>query len=159
GARWDEIQARLVAFLALASQGVLFWLLWETIIFHSPLYFATSKYSAHEIDVVGYHYTNNINSLTRSVGTYLDAMRLTFADWTLPRVAVGAARAVFRFLRRRGRGAVAPRVLLTVPLFTVFSLSRGQSAIWIRAPADLADLSYNIRYGAIAAPLIAIFGG
>jgi hypothetical protein len=109
--------------------------------------------------VLGYHYTNNINSLTHSAGTYLDAMRLNFADWTLALMAAGIALVIARFLRSRGRSEMAPLVLLTIPLFNVFSLFRGQSAIWIRDPSDLADFSYNIRYGAIAPPLIAVFGG
>lgn len=156
GARRDEIQARAVAFLALAAQGVFLWLLWETIIFNNPLYFATSKYSAHVIDVLYYGYTENVGSIARSVHTYLDAMLISFPVWALVLAGLGLTVQGWRIWKQRGSG-LASTVLLGIPVFFIFSLYRGQAAIYLAQDAD--DLHYNIRYGLVSAPLIAVFGG
>lgn len=156
GATRVEIQARVVAFLALAAQGVVLWLVWETMIFGNPLYFATSKYSAHVIDVLYYGYTENVGDIARSVQTYLAAVHLSFPRWSLLLAALGLGVLGLRIWRSAGRW-VAASLLLAIPAFFVLSLFRGQAAIYLARDAD--DLHYNIRYGLVSAPLIAVFGG
>jgi hypothetical protein len=48
-------------------------------------------------------------------------------------------------------------LLLAIPAFFLLSLYRGQAAIYLARDAD--DLHYNIRYGLVSAPLVAVFGG
>jgi len=153
--RWAEIQARMVTFLALGALGVVFWLIWETVIFHDPLFFSHSKYSAHVIDVVYYGFSQNAGNLAGAISTYWQAMA---AIIPLPLLLLAAAGVVLYLWRegRRGRLArVAPLALLGIPAYFVLSMVTGQGAMYV-APAG--QLHYNVRYGLIALPLVAVFG-
>jgi hypothetical protein len=149
-----EIQARLIAFLTVAGLGVVFWLLWETIIFHDPLFFAHSRYSAHAIDVVAYGIDQNVHHLGTAIATYWQALQANVPGWELALAGAGLALYLVREFRTPRNARIAPLILLGVPLYFIIVLYTGEGAIDMRSTPY-----YNVRYGTIAVPLVAAFAG
>jgi len=153
---WGEVQARLIAFLVMAAQGVVLWLIWETLIFHDPLFFSHSKYSAHEIDVVAFGINQNVHNLPGSIYTYWQAMVANAPVQQLLLAVLGLALFVAREARNWRTARVAPLALIAVPLYFILTMYTGQAAIDIAPPGGA---HYNIRYGLIAVPLVLTFAG
>jgi len=129
------------------------WLfVWEYPIFGHPLYFATSKYSAHAIDVVGGGNFQTGGNLRFSIHEYLGAVRECISDAALGLAAAGIGVYLVRLYRRR-EVLLSPAYLLGIPLFYVTSLYLRQSAIVVRPDTFY---SLNIRYGLTIIPLVAL---
>jgi hypothetical protein len=152
GQPFAETQARLIAFLVIAAMGIVFWLIWETLIFHDPLFFSHSKYSAHAIDVVAFGIDQSVGNLSVALSTYWQAMTANIPLWQIALAGAGLAVYLARELRRPRTARIAPLVLLAVPAYFVVTLYLGQGAIDMRSAPY-----YNVRYGTIALPLIAAF--
>ncbi len=149
----EELEGRLIAFASLAWVGVFLWLVWEMVIFGHPLYFAQSKYSAHVIDVVSYGVNQSQGNFWATVATYLMAVKINIALPLLFASVIGFLLYVFQTIRSP-KHHISALVLLSVPLFYITSLFLGQTAI---GNLDQYGHYYNIRYGLIMLPVVAIF--
>lgn len=149
----EELEGRFIAFASLAWVGVLLWLVWETVIFGDPLYFAHTKYSAHAIDVVASGINQSQGNLWATVATYLMAVKVNVALPLLYASVVGFLLYVVQTIRS-SKHHISALVLLSVPLFYITSLFLGQTAI---GNLDQYGHYYNIRYGLVALPVVAIF--
>jgi hypothetical protein len=151
-----RVEANAVLFTVIAGYGILMWFLYNLIIFHDPLYFIHSQYSAQSqqlaLQQVGLLGTKG--SLLESLRTYGWAV----LDDLGPIITIAGAVAIvvvcaFRDATRRR--AVAVFALLGAPIaFNVVALWLGQTTI--RVPERPPFGMFNDRYGLVALPLVAV---
>jgi hypothetical protein len=151
-----EVEANVVLFVAIGGYGIVLWVLYNLIIFHNPLYFIQSTYSAQAQQKVLSHVgmLKTSGHLMLSVLTY----GWTVIDVLGPTLAIAAALSVLALFLIKGptrRRSVAVLVLLAAPLlFNAFSLWRGQTTV--RVPQVSPYGMWNDRYGTMALPLAAV---
>ncbi len=157
------IEANSLLFGILGGLGIVLWILWNTIIFHDPLYFQHSEFSSqaqqktlptqlqylHTKILITYH------ELWQSIHSYsLDAIyNVGLILFTLALIAV----IIFFFRRRVTSEMVAASIFLVPFPFYVFALYTAQAVIFVpgaapaHAPVNITF--YNVRYGVeIVAP-------
>jgi hypothetical protein len=147
-------EANIVLFAVVGGYGVVLWLLYNQIIFHDPLYFLHSNYSAHAIDGPQAKFGRLVTHgrLLESVLTY---------GWAAlglvgPVMLISAGVAIVVIVARRspqGRTLLILGVLLVPVIFGVVSLYLGQSTIWV--PQRPPHAMYNDRYTVVALPFVA----
>jgi hypothetical protein len=155
-ARRHEAEANGVVYGVIGGYGVVLWVLYNLIIFHNPLYFIQSTFSAQSQQValskVGMLVTNG----------HLGASILTYG-WTVfdvvgPLSTVAGCLCGILLWAVRGRDGdrtAAVLSLLFVPVaFNVVSLWLGQSTL--RVPQVAPFGMWNDRYGIMALPFVAV---
>jgi len=157
--RRQSPQATLVLFVAIGCYGIALWFLYNLIIFHDPLYFLHSAYSAQAINGAQAQFglLGTKGSVWQSTLTYgwdvLDVVGgpvLIVAGLSI----VGLA-AIRHPERRRTLFSLG---LLSAPvLFEIVSLYAGQTTI--RVPQLFPHQMWNDRYGLMAIPLCAVAAG
>lgn len=152
-------QANLVLFAVIGGYGIALWFLYNLIIFHDPLYFLHSAYSAQAINGAQAQFglLGTKGSLAESMLTYgWDVVDVVGA----PVLVVGCLSTVLllavRHPERRRTGFTLG--LLAAPfLFEVLSLYAGQTTI--RVPQIFPYGMWNDRYGVVALPFCAVAAG
>ncbi len=152
-------QASLVLFGAIALYGLVLWVLYNLIIFHDPLYFLHSAYSAQAINGAQAQFglLGTKGSVWQSVLTYgWDVVDVVGGPiLILAGVSLVALTAVRHPDRRRTLFTMA---LLAAPVaFEAVSLYAGQTTI--RVPQLFPHEMWNDRYGVVALPLCAVAVG
>jgi hypothetical protein len=149
-------QAKLVLFVAVAGYGLVLWFLYNLIIFHDPLYFLHSAYSAQAINggQAQFGLLGTKGSVTQTLLTYGWTM-IDVVGWpvlVLAAVSIAVLLLVRHPDRRRTLFAL---VLLAGPVaFEFASLYAGQTTI--RVPQVAPHAMWNDRYGVVALPLCAV---
>jgi hypothetical protein len=149
-------EANVVVYVVVGFYGIALWFLYNLTIFHNPLYFLNSAYSAQVI--------NGAQAKFGLLGTKgsLRLSTLTYG-WDMvdvvSRVVLGAAALcavivlVLRHRERRRTGFVL--TLLAAPVvFEVLTLFAGQ--ITIRVPQLYPHGTWNVRYGLMVLPFCAV---
>ena len=152
-------QASLVLFVAIACYGLVLWFLYNLIIFHDPLYFLHSAYSAQAINGAQAQFglLGTKGSVWQSFLTYgWDMVDVVGAPvLILGGVSLVALAAIRHPERRRTLFTLA---LLGAPVvFEFLSLYAGQTTI--RVPQLFPHGMWNVRYGVLAVPLCAVAAG
>lgn len=158
---WSRLEGRLVIFSTLALFGILIWLAWGGLILGDPLYFTHSEFSAKSQQNSWYErgelpaYKNIFVSIMYY--TVNSAQTVGFL------VTVVAVLGIISFVRSRDdiqKGLIL--LILLVPyIFNVLTLYLGQSVIFIPGltPSSFEWTLFNVRYGTMMVPIIAIFVG
>jgi Dolichyl-phosphate-mannose-protein mannosyltransferase len=156
--RHEETEANVVLFISIGGYGIVLWVLYNLVIFHDPLYFIHSSFSAQSQQMTLAHVgmLGTKHNLIESVLTYCWAV----IDVVGPVVGVMGSLAglVFFFRARDRRRVLAVFILLLAPVaFNVLSLWLGQSTIHVpqRPPHGM----WNDRYGVMALPFLAVAAG
>jgi hypothetical protein len=151
----QRLEAQLVAFLSIPAFTMMLWVFYNTLIFGSPLAFATGAGSAAEFAT---QYAQQTDFTAR--GDLIEAVRVfgwTMVDTIGPIVLLaGAVGIVVGALAMRGW--VAGLVLLlpaSVIAFNVISLYVGASVVLNQHVTPELDLT-NVRYGVLAIPFAAV---
>lgn len=155
---YKKIEGVLILFLTLASFGVVLWFLWNLLIFKDPLYFAFGPFSAHsqqqQLDQAGVLATKGNWLLSLKVYGYA----LFYNTYTIP--ALLALMGVIRLIFDKTL-SVAIRTSTTALLapfyFNVLALYLGFSVLFIQGISG--DTWFNVRYGIMLMPTIAIYIG
>ncbi|KKS98116.1 MAG: family 2 glycosyl transferase [Candidatus Gottesmanbacteria bacterium GW2011_GWA2_43_14] len=151
-------EGTLILFGTLAGVGILLWFLWNTLIFNDPLYFAYGPFSARtqqkQMELAGVLSTKN--NLLLSLKVYLFA--LIYNSYAYNAV-LGLIGAIVFFTDKNIKPHVrfAATVLLTPLIFNVLALFMGHSVLFIQGISG--DTWFNVRYGLMMLPSIAIFAG
>lgn len=147
-----------ILFATLAGFGVFLWLLWNLIIFGDPLYFAFGPYSAHaqqqQIDEAGELVTKG--NLLLSLKFYFYAMFYN-SNAFLSILAMFGALVLWFDKSIKTPVKVATTALLAPFFFNVLALFLGHSVLFIQGLSG--NTWFNIRYGVMLVPSIAIFIG
>lgn len=155
---YGRAEGTFLLFATLAGFGVALWLLWNLLIFGDPLFFAFGEYSAHsqqeQLEAAGVLATKG--NWLFSLKVYFYA--LVFNSGALP-VLLGAMGAAVLWLDRRLSAGVrlAALVLIAPLLFNILALYLGHSVLFVQGLSG--DVWFNVRYGVMMMPSIAIFIG
>lgn len=145
-------------YTTLAGIGIALWFLWNLLIFKDPLYFALGPFSAHaqqeQLASAGVLATQH--NLLLSMKLYLYALAYNANAFILFLGTIGAvllwcSKKVAGNLRLVSTALVAPLV------FNIIALYLGFSVLFVQGISG--DTWFNVRYGIMMAPSIAIFTG
>ncbi|HVZ12072.1 MAG TPA: hypothetical protein VG965_03500 [Patescibacteria group bacterium] len=158
---FTKLQGLTVLFATLAFLGIVGWFAWDGLILGDPFYFKDSQYSA-EVQQQAWLKRNELpamHNLPVAFGYYyVDTMAnvgVVFFDIAL----VGSG---YYLIKKRNALAFVVSIVLMIPfIFNVISLFLGQSVIFIPelTPASYEWRLFNVRYGILMLPGVAIFVG
>lgn len=149
--------ANLIVYGTLGGIGIVLWLVWNLVIFGSPLAFLSGTYSsqAQTQSFIAGGYATTYHSLWQSARTYAIAT----AESIGPLVFALGALGVFVFLlgRRFSSDALAACSLLVPFAFYVAAFYLGQDVMFVPHANHPPYIFYNARFGAEMAAPAAIF--
>jgi hypothetical protein len=156
--QWDKLEGRLLLFGSIAFFAIALWLLWGWVILGDPLYFTHSVFSAKSQqnswlakgELPAYKHLG-VSFLYYFVTAMSNAGVLMFA--------VALVGIVWFLLKSSNKHRYYILLILLVPfIFNVLTLYLGQSVIFIPhiTPLGFDWRLFNVRYGAMAVPLVAI---
>ncbi|QQS20955.1 MAG: hypothetical protein IPL87_00135 [Candidatus Moraniibacteriota bacterium] len=155
---YRKAEGRFILFATLGGFGVFLWLLWNLLIFGDPLFFAFGPYSAHtqQQDLQSAGMLPTKGDWFLSAKMYFYALAYNTNAWVL---ALGFVGTILLFLDRRvSRNARFASLALFAPLFfNILALYLGHSVLFIQGLSG--DTWFNIRYGIMMMPSVAIFAG
>jgi hypothetical protein len=157
-ARIAETEGKTLLFLTLAAFGIALWLMWNLLIFKDPFFFAFGPYSAKaqqdQLELSGVLLTKNDWWL--SAKYYLYALAYNSNTYL---VILGFIATVVFFLDKKEskEAKLASTTLLAPFFFNVLALYLGHSVIFVQGLSG--DTWFNVRYGIMLMPSIAIFVG
>lgn len=155
---YEVAEGSIVLFCTLAGLGVVLWLLWNQLIFNDALYFAFGPFSAHaqqqQLQQAGILATKG--NLLLSTKTYLYALVYNAGAFNAFLAVCGAI--AFWGSKKISADRKIGNTLLFVPiLFNIVALYLGHSVLFIQGISG--NTWFNVRYGSMAVPSIAIFVG
>ena len=155
---YSQAEGTFVLFCTLAGFGVFLWLFWNLMIFKDPLYFVFGPYSAYaqqtQLDHAGVLPSKGNWDLSAKIYWY--ALAYNSGVFTL---ILGGAGLLFLLLSRKlSTGTKMASLALLAPLaFNILALYLGHSVLYVQGISG--DTWFNIRYGVMMMPSIAIFIG
>lgn len=155
--KWSAIEGVSVLFVTLASLGAILWFGWNLIIFGDPLYFATGEFSAKaQQDVLAA--SDNLETkgnVLLSMSTYYYA---AVGNVGVLIVFVGVIGWFYYMWQARTWLLKALGLVFLAPLaFNILALYLGHSVIHL--PQTVGQTWFNVRYGLLVLPWLAIFIG
>lgn len=151
-------EAMFIFFLTLAAFGIFLWLAWNQLIFKDMFYFAFGPYSARaqqlQMEQAGVLPTKG--NLLLSLKVYFYALAYNTGAFTLILGVFGAITLWFD-KNLKNELKIALTALFTPLVFNVLALYLGHSALFIQGMSG--DTWFNVRYGLMMIPSIAIFVG
>ena len=147
-----------ILFATLAGLGIALWLLWNALIFKDPFYFSFGPYSARaqqeQLEQAGVLATKG--DLFLSLKIYLLALVYNSYAFNAFLGLLGAI--LFWTDKKLKTGVKVVSLLLLAPLlFNILALYLGHSVLFIQGVSG--NTWFNVRYGAMMVPSIAIFMG
>lgn len=145
-------------FATLAGFGIFLWFMWNLIIFGDPLYFVSGPYSARAqqqlLEEAGILATKG--NLLYSIKTYFYALIYNSNAFIL---VLGVIGAVALWLDKKITLSIklASTTLVAPLIFNIIALYMGQSVIFVQGISG--DTWFNVRYGIMLMPSLAIFIG
>ncbi len=151
-------EGMIVLFCTLAGFGIFLWLLWNQLIFQDAFYFAFGPFSAHaqqeQLEQAGVLLTKG--NMLLSMKIYLYALAYNAGAFSAFLATVGAF--FFWFNKKIHFDLRVGALLLLVPIaFNITALYLGHSVLFIQGLSG--DTWFNVRYGAMAIPAVAILAG
>ncbi|MHB8682706.1 MAG: hypothetical protein ACYC9X_00070 [Dehalococcoidia bacterium] len=152
-------QAYAISFGMLALYGIVLWFLWNALILGNPLYFSRGEFSASAINAATRQYLDTLRPTAQGNIWMAVTDALGAAYWNAGPIvsAIGAAGFVYWVLRERLRPAQLPLLLLLVPGVALCAAILSGDAIVLLPTPD--DRTFNIRYGLVLLPAIAVYAG
>jgi hypothetical protein len=148
----------IIMFSTLAGFGIALWFLWNQLIFKDALYFAFGPYSAHaqqeQLAIAGDLATKG--NLLFCIKVYLFSVAYNCNTFISILSVIGAIALWFDKKLQTSIKVVAT-VLLAPLIFNILSLYLGQSVLFIQGLSG--GTWFNVRYGILLMPSIAIFVG
>lgn len=155
---YKTAEGTVVLFGTLASLGILGWLGWNQLIFKDALYFAFGPFSAHaqqtQLQSAGVLQTEG--NILLSTKVYLYALIYNTGAFSALLGLIGAVM-FFADKRTEGKLRFAALALFGPLLFNIVALFLGHSVLFIQGISG--PTWFNVRYGAMMIPSIAVFIG
>jgi hypothetical protein len=158
---WQKIgiqkaRGMVIFFCTLGGLGIVMWLIWNLLIFRDPFYFAFGPFSAHaqqaQLETAGELPTKG--NLIMSFKAYFYAVVYNSYTYT---AILGLIGGVVLLLDKRIKPYVrfASLALFAPFVFNVLALFLGHSVLFL--PEVIGETWFNVRYGMMLLPSIAIF--
>ncbi len=155
---YKAAEGMFLFFCVLSGFGVVLWLLWNLLIFKDPLYFVFGPYSAHaqQAQLASAGVLPTKGNLLLSLKFYFYALAYNTGAFTLFLGMVGAI--VLWLDKKLPTGVKMASTALFAPLiFNVLALYQGHSVLFIQGLSG--NTWFNVRYGLMMMPSVAIFIG
>jgi hypothetical protein len=154
---YKEMEGKVILFVTLGGFGIALWLLWNLLIFDDPLYFAFGPFSAHaqQTQLLTAGELPSKNNILLSTKLYLYA--LIFNSYALPVILGLFGFIALWFSKIKTELKIASLSLLAPLFFNIIALYFGHSVLFIQGISG--DTWFNVRYGIMLAPTIAVFSG
>lgn len=155
---YRKIEGTYILFGTLAGLGIMLWFLWNQLIFKDALYFALGPYSAHAQQQILAQAGNLLTkgNFLNSIQTYLYALFYNSNTFIATLSFFGTI--VFLLDKKINLSVKFATSALIAPLiFNIFALYLGFSVLFIQGING--DTWFNVRYGMMMLPSIAIFVG
>ncbi|MBP9669941.1 hypothetical protein KBD75_00920 [Candidatus Woesebacteria bacterium] len=156
--RFSRMEGITVLFSTLAVMGVVGWFVWNLLIFRDPLYFMLGEFSAHAqqlvMEAAGALPTKHDLLLSLKVYFY----SFFYSSYTYPAIlAIIAYIYMWRDKTINLESRFASLALWAPLAFNILALYFGFSVIYVQGISG--DTWFNIRYGVMLAPTLAIMIG
>lgn len=153
---YRETEGITILFLTLGSLVIVLWFVWNWAIYNDPLYFIFGPFSAHaqqeQIYQAGELYTKG--NILLSVKSYIYA--LLYNSYSIPAILALFGFIGFLFDKKYKKDLKIASLALVSPFaFNVLALYLGHSVLFVQGV--LTDTWFNIRYGIMLMPSIAVF--
>jgi hypothetical protein len=156
---YKKAEGNLILFISLGGLGIGLWLLYNLLIFGYPFYFAFNEFSAFAqqtaIAYLGELLTKG--NLVLSFLAYTQAVILTQGIIFSLLAVIGIL--VFTVKSRLSISSLSVFIFLIPFVFNVFALYKGQSVIWTPNIPPYFNTFFNVRYGLLMIPAVAVFIG
>lgn len=159
--RFARLEARLILFCSPAFLGIVMWLLWGYLILGDPLYFTHSQFSANS-QQQSWHARGELPAYHNPWVSFLYYFVTTMSNGGVVVFLIGLAGLIAFSLDKKQRHRFFVILVLLVPFFfNVLTLFLGQSVIFIPGltPLSFEWTLFNVRYGTMMVPAIALFAG
>lgn len=155
---YEAAEGTLILFLTLGAFGIVLWFLWNQVIFKDALYFAFGPFSAHaqqeQLRQAGVLATKG--NILLSLQVYLYA--LLYNTYTVPTLFGFVGFIVLWLDKKLSLSEKFSTSALMAPfVFNVLALFLGFSVLFVQGISG--DTWFNVRYGIMLLPSIAIFIG
>ncbi len=155
---YKAAEGSFILYSTLAGIGIVLWFVWNALIFKDPLYFILGPFSAHaqqqQLLEAGVLATKG--NLLLSIKVYFYA--LFFNSYTFIVLLSFLGAAALWFDRKVSSGMRIMSVSLIAPLlFNIIALYFGFSVLYVQGISG--NTWFNVRYGVMLAPTIAVFIG
>ncbi|MGI5841163.1 MAG: hypothetical protein ACOX6N_03040 [Patescibacteria group bacterium] len=152
------VEGVVILFSTLAFFGVFLWFAWNTLIFRDPLYFIFGPFSAHaqqtQLEEAGTLPTKYNLLLSSKIYLY----SLLYNSYTIPALLAFIGLILLLFGKKQPFSIKLGSLTLIAPLiFNILALFMGHSVLYVQGISGTTW--FNIRYGVMLAPSIAIFVG
>ncbi len=145
-------------FFTLSGFGIALWFLWNQLIFHDALYFVFGPYSAHaqQQQLAGAGVLATKGNMLLSAKVYFYA--LAYNEY-FPILLLGLFGAIAFFVNKNIKTniKIAMTALFAPLFFNILALYLGFSVLFVQGISG--NTWFNVRYGILMAPSIAIFVG
>ena len=154
---YKSLIGMLTLYGTLAFFGIFLWLLWDYLILGDPFYFTNSMFSARS-QQIGWFNKGQLpayKNIALSVAYYFETTLQNTGVFVYALAFIG----LIYFLHQRRRN-LAIATIISIPfIFYVVALYLGQSVIFIPTltPTDFEWKLFNVRYGVMLIPAVAIF--
>lgn len=155
---YKTTEGTVILFSTLAGFGIALWFLWNLLIFKDPLYFIFGPYAAatQQKQLLEAGNLATKGNLFFSIKVYLYALIYNSNAFISILALVGAV--VFWFDKKINTSIKIASIALFAPLiFNILALYLGQSVLFIQGLSG--NTWFNVRYGIMMMPSIAIFVG
>ncbi len=155
---YKKAEGASILFATLAGVGIFLWFIWNALIFKDPLYFAFGPFSAHaqqaQLSDAGVLQTKG--NIVLSVKVYLYA--LLYNSYTFPAILAAIGSIILVLNKKINFSEKAMTMTLFSPLiFNIIALYLGHSVLFVQGISG--NTWFNVRYGVLLMPSIAIFVG
>lgn len=155
---YKEAEGAVILFATLGGFGIFLWFLWNTLIYGEPLYFIFGPFSAYaqqaQLKEAGELFTQG--NLWLSIKAYIYAV---FYNTYTINVYLGLIGAILFWKDKKVKKPIkiASLTLFAPLIFNVSALYLGHSVLFVKGVK--VDTWFNVRYGLLLMPTIAIFIG
>lgn len=160
-----KAESRVILYTTIALMGIALWLIWQLAIFHDPLYFLHSEYSAEKGTEIFFKlgYLPTKGNIYISILAFYYSLLHVVGFITIPSIVLLACSLSIFLLfltLRKIFYEYLPSFLFVVPgLFLIYTLFQGNIPLWvpeIKIPGQ--ELQYfNVRYALYSLPAIVLF--
>ncbi len=155
---YKEMEGNVILFTTLGGLGIFLWVIWNLLIFGDPLYFAFGQYSAYaqqgQLEAAGELVTKGNLILSSKIYLY----SLLYNSYTLIALFGLMGYTALWLNKKVSLSIKVASLALVAPLmFNILALFLGHSVLFIQGISG--NTWFNVRYGIMLAPTIAIFGG
>ncbi len=151
-------EGKFVLFCTLGGFGIFLWVVWNLLIFGDPLYFAFGPYSAHaqqtQLEEAGVLATKG--NIILSLKVYLYALAFNSIAYVMLLGGAGFL-TILTSTKLKNSVKYASLILISPFVFNVIALYLGHSVLFIQGISG--GTWFNVRYGIMMMPALAIFIG